>query len=311
MLPIQLNVPASFLEEEVRIDYTVSAAMKKVWAVQLDLLAQLKRICEKHHLTYFADSGTLMGAIRHQGFIPWDDDIDIVMMREDYDKLIKVGNAELAAPYFLQSAHSETFPRGYARLRNSDTTALTRNDLGKNINHGIFIDIFPLDHVPDDLTERRTWLKEINKQYKVIQYGVLKPLKKMTTLPGKLRVLWDILVVKCVGYDKLIDRYETLCRKYNGVPTKELSYVAYSRGKQKHIWLTESFASCHEVPFEFTTINIPDGYDDRLTREYKDYMKVVRAASSHGETVLEAEIPYKEYLKQHSREQRLIELNEE
>ena len=303
MLPITITIPDSFLKEEERMGYTVTENMKKVWAVQLDLLEQLKRVCEKYGLTYYADSGTLMGAIRHQGYIPWDDDIDIVMKRSDFDKLISVGKEAFTEPYFLQSAHSEKFPRGYARLRNSNTTAMTHYDLGKDVNHGIFIDIFPLDHVPDDPAEMKKWVKKIRRAVKTLNYGVYKPMDKMTTLRGRLNCLGANLAVSFIGYDRLIQKYERICKKYNDQNTRIISYTSYSFGKPKHLWPAADFEKCHEVPFEFTTINIPDGYDDRLTIEYKDYMTPRQAPTTHGGMVLDPETPYKVYLEQHTEQE--------
>lgn len=123
MLPIQIDLPKNFLEEEIRCGYKISSEMKKVWAVQIDLLEQVKKICKKHGLKYFADSGTLIGAIRHKGYIPWDDDIDLVMMRNDYNKFMEYAKSELEFPYFLQTVYTDKdIMRAHASLRNSKTT---------------------------------------------------------------------------------------------------------------------------------------------------------------------------------------------
>ena len=115
-----------FLEEEVRCGYTVSAEMKKLWAVELDLLAEFDRVCKKHGLTYFAFGGTLLGAVRHQGFIPWDDDIDVVMFREDYRRLTQIAAEEFRHPYFFQTPFTDCgLVMGGSRLRNSNTTVST------------------------------------------------------------------------------------------------------------------------------------------------------------------------------------------
>ena len=99
-MKLKYQVPQDFLHEEVRRDYTITAEMKQVWAVQLDLLQELLRVCKENGLRVFADSGTLIGAVREKGFIPWDDDIDVAMPREDYDRLMSL-SAEFRDPYFL------------------------------------------------------------------------------------------------------------------------------------------------------------------------------------------------------------------
>ncbi len=310
-LDITNQIPARFIEEETRCDFLITAKMKEVWAIEIDLLEELKKVCEKYQLTYFADSGTLIGAVRHQGFIPWDDDIDIVMKRQDYNKLVKIAPTEFKQPYFLQNAHSEMFPRGYARLRNSNTTAFTKNDVGKDFNHGIFIDIFPLDNVPDDIRERNKWLKKINLTYRTLKVGSLKNRFEYKGLMQRIKYLIYRVVFKTMGYDNLIDKFEALCGKYNCFATEYVSYVAYSRGKPKHIWKSNCFDSSHEVPFEFTSINIPDGYDSRLTVEYKDYMRIVRANSSHGSTVFDPHTPFVIFMQEHTNQEILRLIQEE
>lgn len=294
------NKQFSFLEEELRSGYLVSSKMKKIWAVQLDLLEQIKHVCSRYHLTYYADSGTLLGAVRHKGYIPWDDDIDIVMKRSDYNKLIEIAPIEFKKPYFLQSAHSEIFPRGYARLRNDNTTAITAFDLDKDIHHGIFIDIFPLDNIPDNGIERNIWFKKIRFFSKIITGGVSKQTGKNETLFNNILIYICRGVIACFGYAGAMQRYEKLCSRYNDRDTEYISYPAYSKGKKKHIWESACFDSAHEVPFEYTKIMIPDQYDSRLRTEYGDYMTPVRAGTTHGDVIFEPEIPYKDYYKDHS-----------
>ena len=102
MVPINLDYNPNFLKEEVREDYTVSENMKKLWLVELDILNKLIQVCNKYGITYFADAGTLLGAVRHKGFIPWDDDIDIILPRKDYDKLLSVAKEEFQYPYYVE-----------------------------------------------------------------------------------------------------------------------------------------------------------------------------------------------------------------
>lgn len=303
---IAIDVPESFLNEEERCEYLVSSKMKRAWAVQLDLLAVLQRICKENNLTYFADSGTLIGAIRHKGYIPWDDDIDIVMLRDDYDKFVKIASSVLEYPYFIQNCHTEVFPRGYSRLRNCDSTTITKRDYGRGINLGIFIDIFPLDNLPDNKIVRAIWIKRLRFLYATVLYGTYGKARKQTDSNRQLKESIYGIAFKLLSgssYDKLMDRFESLSKKYNHVDTEYLSYVAYSFAKKKHLWHRQCFESNRTVPYEFMDITIPEGYDERLRVEYGDYMQIVHAITAHGDTIIEPDIPYLEFLEQHTDEQ--------
>ena len=157
-------ISEDFFKEETRCGYTVSAKMKRIWAKELDLLRVFADVCEKNDLEYFLDGGTLLGAIRHKGFIPWDDDVDVIMPRKDYDRLWKIANSCFEYPYFFQTSLSEkNFFRAHAQLRNSETTGFIQSDEKKDINKGIFLDIFPLDNVPSDKSEREHLKKKTAK----------------------------------------------------------------------------------------------------------------------------------------------------
>ena len=140
------EVPEEFLREEDRMGYTITTDNKKLWALQIDLMKQAERLCERHGLKYFAMGGTLIGAIRHKGFIPWDDDLDIMLSREDYERFIGYAQKELEAPYFLQSPLTDRhFFREHILLRNSETTCIGKWDARAKCNNGVYIDIFPMD----------------------------------------------------------------------------------------------------------------------------------------------------------------------
>ena len=165
MVDLQLALPANFLEEETRCDYRVSRQMKEIWAVEMDLLRQLDHVCSSLGIHYFACGGTLLGAVRHQGFIPWDDDIDVAMLREDYVKLCQA-YTQFQKPYELQYFDvTEGYFTGHAQLRNTQTTGALKMFLDAkskmSYNQGIFIDIFPLDAIPDDKAARDALIEKV------------------------------------------------------------------------------------------------------------------------------------------------------
>ena len=119
-----MHLDENFFREEIRCGYKVSEKMKKVWAVELNLLEQFDKLCRENNLQYFVDSGTLLGAVRHQGFIPWDDDIDVVMFRDDYEKLKIIAKDAVSSPYFYQNSYNDLMIWAFSKLRDSRTTAI-------------------------------------------------------------------------------------------------------------------------------------------------------------------------------------------
>jgi lipopolysaccharide cholinephosphotransferase len=104
-----LYLDESFFKEEIRCGFTVPEMMKRVWAVEMEVLGEIHRICMNYGLTYYAFWGTLLGVVRHQGFIPWDDDIDIAMKRKDYQRLMKVLPDELPEGYYISSSYAAIY----------------------------------------------------------------------------------------------------------------------------------------------------------------------------------------------------------
>lgn len=135
----------------------------------MDLLLEFDRVCKKNGIKYMIDGGTLIGAVRHGGFIPWDDDIDVIMLREEYEKLNNIASREFSAPYFWQTYASDSdHGRGVARLRNSSTTYMLRSEMnGKKSqfrhNQGVLLDVFICDNIPDRADERSLFVKRLSK----------------------------------------------------------------------------------------------------------------------------------------------------
>lgn len=131
--------------------------LKQLRQIQLDMLLEVKRICGKHDIKYSLIGGTLLGAIRHKGYIPWDDDADIGMLREDYEKFRVVCEFELSMEkyYFQDDRNTEEYRWGYGKLRRKNTLFLRENQEHLKFGQEVFIDIFPLDYAPDNMLLRR------------------------------------------------------------------------------------------------------------------------------------------------------------
>ena len=306
MQKLRIELPDNFLQEEVRCDYTVSTEMKKVWAVELDLLVVLLDVCKKHGIKIFASGGTLLGAVRHSGFIPWDDDIDMMMFREDYEKLCKVADEEFRYPYFFQTEYTDPGSlRGHAQLRNSETTAILKNEEGiVKFNQGIFIDIFPLDVVIDDE-------EKFEKQYhNARRYKKLAKLfSKLSTryVPTKnnhtKRVFKHMLYLMTQGIicrfkleERSYHKFEQECQKYNDVLTERVSTLSFQFANRQHFKYRKDFENIINLPFEFIEIPVGEDYDHALQQRYGEYKTIVKGASCHGAVIFDTESSYMKYL---------------
>ena len=290
MVNLKIKLPEGYLDEEVREGYTVTAEQKKIWAVLLDLLAELNRVCDKHGLTVLADSGTMLGAVRHKGFIPWDDDIDLSMSRSDYEKLCEVAPREFEHPYFFQT--EETDPgsgRGHAQLKNSETTGILKKEqeVHYTFNQGIFIDIFPYDNVPDDVEKRAEMVYRIEElRNKSVSYAKLFYSKN----PGvgfrwyvahALQIAIKIFHAKYDNkYYREMEKVKLSCRNEDTLYIANL-YRLWADDPDSCVWEKAWYKEVIEVPFEFITLKVPAGYD---------------GSSDHGDIIFDTDRSYKEYL---------------
>lgn len=274
-------------------------SLRKIWDVELDLLEKLKEICKKYSLSYCASSGTLLGAARHKGFIPWDDDIDVFLPWEDYKKLLAVAPDECQYPYFFQSFLTETEGEASAsRLRRSDTTGYTlweQENVGPEYNKGVFIDIFPLFKVPDSEHERSVQKETIMLFWKCMRGGNARTQMKR----GKVND----------DYAQYIPYYDSVCKSMSMVDIKwaYLYACAMADGDTKEVGATSSrvhlpslmwdsrlFESYVDLPFENTTIRCPAEYVKVLDKQYGNWRVPVENGSRHEMAVIDTETPWRE-----------------
>jgi lipopolysaccharide cholinephosphotransferase len=310
MVDLKLKIPKEFLDEEVRSGYTISRQMKEVWAVQLDLFAEFDRVCRKYNITYIASGGTMLGAVRHKGYIPWDDDMDLMLMRDQYDKLCEVATKEFKHPYFFQFEGTEpTMHRWFARLRNSNTTAIQKMELSchPQYNQGIFIDIFPMDGVPDDKAEYERLLR-LGNHYRKLYYifysfdypywnddspSWKKVIKKSANL--FFGHISRSLHLTHWAYKKA----ESVSKAYSNRATDFISLLTFQMDNFGHALRRSDMNDIIEIDFEFLKMPVPANYDEHLRRKYGDYMTPVNNPNFHGDLIVDTNVGYKDYYQHH------------
>ncbi len=313
MVELKIKLPEHFLDEEVRLDYTVTKKMKEVWAVELDLLAEFDRVCKKYDIKYVADSGTLLGAIRHKGFIPWDDDIDVGMLRSEYERLCEIAPLEFKEPYFFQTEKTDpTSARGHAQLRNSNTTGilLSEIEVKRPFNQGIFIDIFPFDNVPDDMNEYKKFKAEIGEKrdlyakiifnYNYFYYPIRKEkdgsIKWDIEIKRHLRNLEYLLIRP--NYKKVYDDYENTMKRYDDKETKMINLLCLGIASGTLPMSREYFDGTFECDFEFLKIPVSKNYDMYLRLSYgNNYMTPLKTPTAHRGVFFDTDKPYTTHFK--------------
>lgn len=286
-----------FIKEEIRDGWKVDTNMKKVWFVQLDLLKEFDRICRKYRLTWYPIFGTLLGVVRHHGYIPWDDDVDVAMPRKDWDKFVSICDKELKYPYFLQTTlNEEQCYMMWVSLRNSDTTGNRKTCMSKKQNNGIAIDIMPLDGCPANGT-----LYRINRFPLRVSTVLINTYVNDFNTSRVALILRSILRKFKIDYKKVYNRAERSNRKYMWDKYDYVTFRALADPLTKKIhrvmWHKEDFEKTVDMPFENITIPVPVGYDRILTQLYGNYMEFPPMDKRQGkhDMVYVPDVPYKEY----------------
>lgn len=240
--------------------------------VQLMIAEDIKRICEKYHIKYFLDAGSMLGAVRHKGFIPWDDDIDIGMPKEDYNKFLEVAPAELGEKYFVDNYNTNRDnPLVFTKIRLLGTEYIENKANAAAKHNEIFVDIFPYYYISDNELVRKS---EAFRMQLLTQMLLIKGGYKVWRGETRLKYLKFLpiqILAKCYAVKILRNRIDKLYNKHKG--TKNICVHAgscYNYWYFPAIWFDEMIA----VDFEGVSFNIPKEYDAFLTKAYGDYRKL-------------------------------------
>ncbi len=240
---------------------------KDIQAVGLDILKKFIRVAGKERLNWFAMFGTLLGAVRHGGFIPWDDDVDIALPRDDYDRL-RQGGHWFGYPYFLQTPGNDPAAAArFIRLRRSDTALVDEapDFFTRGGNMGAYIDIFPLDDVPDGDTAKRMQKTVLGINRQMYASAAMDEYKGARIPEHVKEFCWGAGGFEGV-YDTLAERYEALCSKYRGQPY--YSILALKGGRGGRVYDKEWFSSSVTMRFEDIDIAAPSGFREVLVASY-------------------------------------------
>ncbi|MBO5230928.1 MAG: LicD family protein [Clostridia bacterium] len=269
--------------------------LKELQKIELEILLEVDRICKKHNIAYFLVSGTLLGAIRHKGFIPWDDDIDICMPIDDYKKFCKVSAKELDDAFFLQNFETDNTNKWAAKIRKNGTTVIEKGYENADIHQGAWIDIFPLIGINDDetwitrATKKSDWSKKLLRK----RYGALGSFK---TLSFDKKIL-KFLPFKFVRFIvKLL--LSTIFKNH-----KSFKYCTYLWGNCKISprFSSDIFEGYCEVEFEGYLFPAPAKWNEYLSIVYGDYMTLPppekRNGGCHTIAIVDLKNDYKKYVR--------------
>ncbi|EOU1217679.1 LicD family protein [Clostridium perfringens] len=243
--------------------------LKKIQKIELDILNEVVKVCEENNIRYQLCGGTLLGAIRHKGFIPWDDDIDIAMPRKDFDKFLNIAQEKLAKNIEVFSYKSnKVYPFIFAKVCNIETRVVENYLKSSGYEVGVFIDIFPMDGVPNNRFIREIHLKKINFYEKVLILSYLDE--------DYFEEKWKKIIIKIghklVNRNKIHQKIQNLLRKYSFENSRMITTDIGKKRKEK-LMPREVFNDT-EVIFENLEFKAPSGYEYYLECMYGDYMKI-------------------------------------
>ncbi|EDS75178.1 LicD family protein [Thomasclavelia spiroformis DSM 1552] len=255
-----------------------SEELKQIQRVEYELLVEVKKVCEAHNIEYFLIGGTTLGAIRHKGFIPWDDDIDIGMTRANYEKFLKLAPLFLKDKYQLQTPNNDkNIPYFYSKIRINDTIFMEYCNRKINMHHGIYIDVFPFDIVPDDDVEYKKMFDEFQH---LIRLYSLRQIPDLASKPSSLlgiikyfirKILHFIL--KIIPADFFKRKLYKVATQYNDSNNSSYCCLNFPIFKTEYI-KKEDLYPLRNHKFVMDFFPIPNNYNQYLKTHYGDYMKL-------------------------------------
>lgn len=274
--------------DEVREGFYVSEMMKRLWAAQIMVLYEIVKICDRHSITWYAEIGTLLGAVRHKGYIPWDDDLDISMKREDWEKFFKYAGDELPEGYCVLSLKSsDEYDTLLGRITSSHSINFNRDYMEKfqGCPYCVGVDIFPIDKLYKDPVKEQDRRRRGNAINDAIGLIGKKGIDSIEVKKAVSEIERDNHVKLCLNKSIsrkllfLLERVFSECRDED-----------YEQVASMSAWIFGGWGVCSkylydkqiELPFENIIVKASDRYDELLRTYYRDYMTVIKGGGAHG-----------------------------
>lgn len=286
----------SFFKGEEIDNFFVDSTMKRYWAASIETLEEIDKVCKKHGITWYADGGTLLGTVRHRGFVPWDDDMDIAMKRSDYELFLQIAQSELPEHYMVLNSDSEKYwVNNAASVSNWDEDQYVTLETCRLVKyHGcpfpIGIDVFPLDYMYRDKQQ-----EELRDR---LLMGIWYAIAAIDQELGENQIRQRVYTIETVAQFKLPDwngDYKVLKRELRHFsdtvmqlcPEEEADELAelrwfllgeYPEARFRKEWYKEVIY----MPFHGFQMPVPREYDKILKGTYGDYMTPVQGTASHS-----------------------------
>ncbi|HAC02762.1 MAG TPA: hypothetical protein DCE63_02265 [Eubacterium sp.] len=283
-----MNIPGGYLNGEIRDGFYVESTMKKAWAAEIEVLNEVDRICRQHDIQYFADWGTLLGTIRHKGFVPWDDDMDITMKREDYTRFCQIVRQEQGELEIINFHTDPEWKDMLSRVINGRSVNYTEEHLRKY--HGFpyvaGLDIFPLDYVAPTEEEDKLQCSMIS-----IVEAFSANIRNNTATPEEIEQTTKDIEQMCgVKFNnleplatQLLKLGERLSMMYTDEESQAVALMGDHAGPRPlDVYPKEYYSESIYMPFEYTTIPVPVGYEKILIQKYgENYMIPYLGGTNH------------------------------
>ncbi|MBR5134374.1 MAG: LicD family protein [Clostridia bacterium] len=259
--------------------------------VLLELVEEIDRICQKHDIPYILFAGSSLGAVRHQGFIPWDDDVDLAMLRKDYERFLEVAPKEIdPEKYYVQAEYSDHWPMYYTKFRKNNTACIEKHHpKDKKVHQGIYVDICPCDNAKDNAFLRKM---QFYASRVVIAKSMAKKGYETDSVAKKI-----IMVLSHLFPNRLFHRIAVNRKDVNSKMVHSFfgGTSRYEKGQYPREWLTERVM----MPFAHLTVPVSAHYDEMLTTQYGDYMRIPseeeRKCKVHA-VLVDTEHSYEKYI---------------